>query len=173
MRPQPESRVSSRRIELTQPVGEARGGLLDPGIGALEALSGNDADLGAGREQGVGELRQVLRIVLAVAVHGDDDSAARLEDAGAHGSTLPGRPVVADMADVAGAAGHAFGQNVRRRVGRAVIDDQNLVVAADQRSVDLAEKEGEVLGFVATGDDHRNGRLLCLRHQQVPKSRPC
>ena len=76
----------------------------------------------------------------------------------------PAELLVADMADAAVALGNPLGQHLAGVVGRAVVDDQHLIVLAGKRSVDLAEQEGEVLGFVAAGNDDRDGRLAGFWH---------
>ena len=81
----------------------------------------------------------------------DDDRATCGEDAGAHGGTLPGRAVVADVANAAVALGNALGEHRAGAVGRAVVDDQHLIVSGRKRCVDLADQKGEVFGFVAAG----------------------
>ena len=102
--------------------------------------------------QRVGELGQVGRVVLAVAVHGHHDCAPGGEYAGTDGRTLAGRAVVADMAQAAGGA-REFGEHLRGAIGRAVVDDDHLIVAPGHRRMDLADQDGEVLGFVLARND--------------------
>jgi hypothetical protein len=67
---------------LAQPVGEPRGALLEEPVVARGALAGDEGDPRVAAERG-DQRRQETRVVLAVAVDGDDDGAAGGERAGA------------------------------------------------------------------------------------------
>ena len=126
--------------------------------GVLPHLARAAGDVGAGLDR-LDEPRQVLGLVLEVAVHRHEDLAARADEPGVHGRVLPEVALEADRA-------HAPVRRVdalelgERRVGRAVVDEDEL-----ERATRGVESGGgplvelpDVLALVVDGNHDRDRR---------------
>ena len=71
------------------------GDLLRPGVAPVDAPAAHGVPPGKGGQ----ELRDVVRVVLEVGVHGDDDRAAVVLEARVKGRRLPGVPAESEDAD--------------------------------------------------------------------------
>ena len=93
----------SGQLSLQHGVADPIGGLGGPALGAFRlALGAHAVDqrrpLGARRGQGCQQAGNIVRIVLAVAVHGGDDRAGGGQDAGAQGRALAAARTVPQIA---------------------------------------------------------------------------
>ena len=126
-------------------------GSVRPGrVAARDAPARRDVDAVERLEQP----RDVLRLVLQVAVHRHDAVAARPREAGVHRRVLAEVPLEPDDA-------HARislvdrAQRRERAVGRAVVDEDRLPVAAVERRRDAAVQLLDGALLVQHRDDNR------------------
>ena len=135
-------------------VGETRHAAAEPGVVAVVAPAAGDVE-GAGFDGG-DEEREIARVVLAVAVHGEEDGAAGGAEAVEEGGGLAdvARLVEGAAAGPAGDAGGDFGGG---GIGAAVVDEDDLVVAAEgvEDFDGGADQREDVAGFVEKRDDER------------------
>ena len=147
---------------VAQPVGEARRILLDPGVSPLQALALRHADLRPGSDQRVDQHRDVLRIVLAVAVDGRDDlvRARPALPISATGSARPsGHGGCGGWQSLPSAASRAS----TRRVSS--VEPSSTTITSKWRPAmacaDLGQQPRQVRRLVLAGND--NG-YQCVRH---------
>ena len=98
--------------------------------------------------------RDVGGIVLAVGVHGDDDSPRRGAKAGVEGRRLPGVATEEERLEVFALAG-GLPQELDAAVAAAVVDGDDLVLFARRREhrLELVEQRNDVLALVVDGKD--------------------
>ena len=122
-------------------------------------------DVGAGLDGG-DEARDVLGLVLQVAVHRHDDRAARAGEPGVHRRMLAEVALEADGADVSVARGEPP-DDLPGAVARAVVDEDQLVVRAGERLADAAAQLLERRLLVEERDDDRERRSRVLQGEDV------
>ncbi len=133
---------------------------------AREAPPAGDVDAGP-FERGE-EPRNVARVVLPVAVEGHHDRAARVGEARRERRGLAEVPVEVDDAEVR-ILGRKRAEAGERRVGAAVVDENDLVGAADAggNTGDLGEEGVDVALLVVDRHDDRERRSLGgIRHRK-------
>ena len=118
-----------------------------PGI-ALEARA--EDDVGVAVEDRLDELRILVGVVFEVGVLDDDDVAARLGDAAADGRPLPLVHRLEDVADLRPLLRERR-DDVARAVGRAVVDDDDLLL--DRHRPHPAQQLRHRRALVVAGDD--------------------
>ena len=94
--------------------------------------------------------RDIGGIVLAVAVHQDDDVAFCGVDPGVHGAALAGVFLELEYADMRGAGDFAY-----RGVGRFIVYEDDFEIAAGESSADLFAERSDVVFFVIKRNDDR------------------
>ena len=140
---------------VAQPRGQPPAGL----VLALDAHARHHGQAGIGPQHGQ-QLGRVGRIVLAVAIQGDDDAAPGRHHAGADAAAL---------AEIAGMAQNPKRWNFRlqrpqfrrRRIGRAVIHKDDLMGFGLQGSRNLPGQGADIAGLVLDRHDHGNGYAAC------------
>ena len=156
MKAQPKSEIVDAREAAEHAVDQSRGQRAPPGVAAGRAPAARD--VGAGLDRG-DEPRDVLGLVLEVAVHRHDDVAARAREPGVHRRVLAEVPLEADGVDarVGRVQPLELGPGP---VGRAVVDEDQLerlcrrgpircagraprATPASFRSVTTTERSGE------------------------------
>lgn len=135
-------------------VGEAGHAAAEPGIVAVVAPAARDVE-GAGFDGG-DEEREIARVVLAVAVHGEENGAAGGAEAVEEGGGLAEVARLVEGA-AAGPAGDAGGDLGGGGIGATVVDEDDLVVAAEtiEDFDGGADEREDVAGFVEKRDDER------------------
>src|SRR4030088_1171547 len=120
LRPQPLSRVPSRRMAPRTPLAMRDCNFLNP----------------VALRQRVDQRRQKSWIVLAVAIEGDAERRARRRDAAAHRRRLAARDLVLDLPEI-WPLSHQRDQLRLGAVARSVVDIDDLEGAAGERRCDL------------------------------------
>jgi len=92
-------------------------------------------------------------VVLAVAVQGDDDLAARRLNAAANAAALAQVAAVAQHPQLGNLAFQRR-QGRSRAVGRAVVDEQDFMAFARQRGGDFPGQGADIAGLVLDRDNH-------------------
>ncbi|MNQ90191.1 hypothetical protein D3C85_1055220 [compost metagenome] len=131
----------------TDAVGPDRGLTLGVRVLTLGPDPTDQGDVGGGGDQGVGQTRRVGGRVLPVAVQGDDDVAARGQDAGAHRAALTGIGRMRQHPQ-GRQLGHRRLQLGQGRITAGVVDEDHFVGPPGEGLGDLARQRHGGAGFV-------------------------
>ncbi len=149
-------------------IADLRSHPLGPAVLALQPHAADQAHGRAAGLQSIDQPRSVGRVVLAVAVQGDQDGAPRRLRPGAHRAALAGVPLVRQHPELR--QGRLQGlQHRDRAVAAGVVDEDHLIGLPLEGGRDLSREGSDIALFVEDRDHHRDlgGRCRSSRHGRL------
>ena len=162
---QPTAGVRGRVLQQSaaHTVGDARGDALHPAVPTFRPQPRHQQAHRIGiLPDNVQKLRNIRRIVLSVAVQGDDDGTPRRLDTGGDSCALTGPARVADKPKLRRLLPR-LAQALLGRIGAAVVDEDDFIrFMSLQGCGDLIDQRSDIFRLVQDGHDHRH-----LRHGRI------